>query len=123
MVRAKNPMPNTLSLDMRCEEGRCLVQVDIDFLNAGERQFLFRLLEEAKEGRQVGFSVDSHENGERTRDLIGLIQVERADEFLEAGYLFSAGVVAGLRKLAYLLDLREELLAFLLADHVAQKRR
>lgn len=64
MVRAKNPMPNTLSLDMRCEEGRCLVQVDIDFLNAGERQFLFRLLEEAKEGRQVGFSVDSHENGE-----------------------------------------------------------
>jgi hypothetical protein len=55
----KNPK-NTLALDMRCEEeGRCVVQLSIDFLTPGEREWLFALLKSATEGRQMAFGVET----------------------------------------------------------------
>jgi hypothetical protein len=65
MVRSRKPIHNTLSLDMRCEEGRELVQLDIDFLTDQERKWLFDLLQTAQKGRQVGFGVESPESGEQ----------------------------------------------------------
>lgn len=61
----KNPK-NTLSLDMRCEEeGRCIVQLGIDFLTAGERSWLFALLQAAQEGRQMTFGVETTPTGDQ----------------------------------------------------------
>ena len=60
----KNPK-NTLSLDMRCEEkGRCVVQLGIDYLTPGEREWLFELNQAAQEGRQMNFGVETLGNGE-----------------------------------------------------------
>ena len=60
----KNPK-NTLSLDMRCEEeGRCIVQLGIDFLTSGEREWLFALLKAATEGRQMTFGVETTPTGD-----------------------------------------------------------
>lgn len=55
-----------INLDIHVKgEGRCLVQVGIDSLTPMERAWLFRLFEQAKEGRDVGFGVDSTEAGEQ----------------------------------------------------------
>ncbi len=52
---------NTLSLDMRCDAGRALVQVDIADLSDLDKAWLFRLLQGARRGRQVSFGVASPE--------------------------------------------------------------
>ena len=63
MKRSKQPAHNTLSLDMRCEEGRCLVQVDISTMSDRERQWLMSLLTKAEKGSPVGFGVDAADDG------------------------------------------------------------
>jgi hypothetical protein len=63
MKKSKQPAHNTLSLDMRCEEGRCLVQVDISEMAENERQWLMSLLTQAEKGSPVGFGVDAGEDG------------------------------------------------------------
>ncbi len=50
---------NSLSLDMRCEGGRALVQVSIAALADSDKEWLFRLLQGARRGRQVSFGVDT----------------------------------------------------------------
>jgi hypothetical protein len=56
---------SSLSLDMRCpEEGRCTVQLGIDFLTPGERSWLFALLQAAQEGRQMNFGAETTPTGE-----------------------------------------------------------
>jgi hypothetical protein len=61
----KNPK-NTLALDLRCaEEGRCVVQLDIEFLTIGEREWLFKLLQDVQKGRQITFGVESTPTGEQ----------------------------------------------------------
>ena len=54
---------NSLSLDMRCDAGRALVQVDIASLSDLDRAWLFRLLQGAKRGRAVSFGVDTPRPG------------------------------------------------------------
>ena len=63
MKKSKQPAHNTLSLDMRCEEGRCLVQVDITSMTDRERAWLFGLLAKAEKGSPVGFCVDDAGDG------------------------------------------------------------
>ena len=50
-------MKNTLTLDMRSEEGRCQVSADIDHLTDPERKFVFGVLQAVTQGGSVGFSV------------------------------------------------------------------
>jgi hypothetical protein len=54
---------NTISLDMRCDAGRALVQVDISALSEIDKAWLFRLLTGAKRGREVSFGVSAPEPG------------------------------------------------------------
>jgi hypothetical protein len=56
---------NTIWLDMRCEEGRCQVGLGLDHLSDTERMWLFRLLEGSREGRRLGFGVDSTPEGDQ----------------------------------------------------------
>lgn len=55
---------NSISLDVRCDEGRQILQVDIDFLNDKERAFLLHLLKGAETGRSIMFGVECNEEGE-----------------------------------------------------------
>lgn len=71
MKRSKQPAHNTLSLDMRCEEGRCLVQVDISTMAEPERQWLMTLLTKAEKGSPVGFGVDSVDGGHVVKFTLG----------------------------------------------------
>ena len=50
---------NSLSLDMRSDDGRALVQVDISAIGESDRTLLFRLLQSARKGRQVTFGVET----------------------------------------------------------------
>lgn len=61
MKRKKGVAHNSLALDMRCTEGRCLVQIDISAMTDAERKWLFGLLVQAEKGREVGFGVDTIE--------------------------------------------------------------
>ena len=54
---------NSLWLDMRCDEGRAQLNVDIESLSDMERLWLFRLLEGTRQGREVGFGVQSTDDG------------------------------------------------------------
>ena len=54
---------NSLSLDMRCDDGRALVQVDIATLAESDKAWLFRLLQGARRGRRVTFGVHTPEPG------------------------------------------------------------
>ena len=55
-------MKNQLTLDMRTDEGRCQVSVDLDFLTHSERVFLFSILQSAQKGAHVGFGVASSDD-------------------------------------------------------------
>lgn len=50
-------MTQRLMLDMRTDEGRVQVSVDLDFLSPAERAFLFGTLQAAHKGGEVGFSL------------------------------------------------------------------
>lgn len=55
---------NFLNLDIHTQdEGRCLIQVGIDHLTPIERGWLFKRLEEAKEGREIQFGAKTLEGG------------------------------------------------------------
>lgn len=54
---------NSISLDVRCDEGRQIVQVGID-LDEKERAFLLHLLKSAEAGQSVMFAVECNEEGE-----------------------------------------------------------
>lgn len=55
---------NSISLDVRCEEGRQITQLDISFLDEKERRFLLHLLKGVEEGRTIQFGVECNEEGE-----------------------------------------------------------
>lgn len=60
-----------INLDIHAkDEGRCLVQVGLDGFTPAERSWLFRLFESVKEGREVGFAVDSNEKGEQVLKFV-----------------------------------------------------
>lgn len=54
---------NSVSLDMRCDDGRALVQVDIASLPESDKAWLFKLLQGARRGRSVAFGVETPEPG------------------------------------------------------------
>ena len=62
--RSKTQRANdSISLDMRCDDGRALVQVDISSLAETDKMLLFRLLRAARKGRAISFGVDTPEIG------------------------------------------------------------
>ena len=79
MKRSKQPAHNTLSLDMRCEEGRCLVQVDISSMAERERQWLMSILTQAEKGSPVGFGVDSEADAYVVKFTLGAQESVRVE--------------------------------------------
>lgn len=54
-----------INLDIHAQdEGHCLVQIGLDGFTPAERTWLFRLFESVKEGREVGFGVDTIEGAQ-----------------------------------------------------------
>jgi hypothetical protein len=54
---------NQLWLDLRTEEGRAQVSVDLSSLTGPERLFLHDLFESANTGAAIGFGVGDGDNG------------------------------------------------------------
>ena len=51
-----------LTLDIRTDEGRCQVSVDLTFLTKPERIFLFGILQAADKGGNIGFGIGNGED-------------------------------------------------------------
>jgi hypothetical protein len=49
--------PNQFWLDLRSEEGRAQISVDLSALSKPERAFLFELLKSAHEGKRISFDI------------------------------------------------------------------
>src|ERR1700690_2993252 len=49
------PSANQIWIDLRCDEGRVQVGIDISFLAEDERKWLFGVLDSAREGHQINF--------------------------------------------------------------------
>jgi hypothetical protein len=56
---------NQFWLDMRTEEGRAQVAVDISTLTRNERLFLFDLLNSASKGKRITFGVGEADGGDQ----------------------------------------------------------
>ena len=54
---------NQFWLDLRVEEGRQQVSIELASLSKAERLFLVRLLQSATEGKSISFGVGEAENG------------------------------------------------------------
>jgi len=54
---------NQLWLDLRCDEGRVQVGIDVSFLSETERKWLFGVLESAREGSQLNFGASEERTG------------------------------------------------------------
>jgi len=51
----------TLTVNLHCEEGRAMFQLDLESFNSAEREFMVRAFKRAEEG--ASFVVDQTEDG------------------------------------------------------------